>query len=466
MTTVANAWEELIFDYSLIDATKSYQKIVLIFDNDVMGDGSSNFTFLFDDIALFSDGTITIAPSLPIDFESQTVTYDFFDFSGGAATLITNPQSSGINTSPIVAQIVRDGGEVWGGSKLVLANYLDFSEKNGISMKVFTSAPVGTKAVLKLEGDAAKEFPMETTVSGAWETIVWDCTGEPAATYNALTFLFDLGNVGDSTANSTFLFDDIEQLDLTGGLSQIDLPITFDDETINYDVSDFDGGSTSLVPDPTNASNLVAKTIREAGSAPWAGTTIGTPIGLASRIPFTVDKTVISVRVYSPAAGIPVLLKAEDHNDASKTAETFTSTTVANAWETMLFDFSNVAPGTNPFNLDTYFDKLSIMFNKGNNPTGDTYYWDDVIFVVNTAVKNVEKENIIISSSNQQLRLNFGENLINGLIDVYDLTGRQLMSRVISSNYEELDMNKSGIVLVRISNANQSPISTQKVYIK
>ena len=52
-TTKANAWEELSFDYSAIDASKSYQKVVLIFDLGTVGDGSANFTFLFDDINNF-----------------------------------------------------------------------------------------------------------------------------------------------------------------------------------------------------------------------------------------------------------------------------------------------------------------------------------------------------------------------------------------------------------------------------
>ena len=51
-TTTANAWEVLTFDYSAIDATKSYQKVILIFDLGTMGDGSANFTYLFDDITL------------------------------------------------------------------------------------------------------------------------------------------------------------------------------------------------------------------------------------------------------------------------------------------------------------------------------------------------------------------------------------------------------------------------------
>jgi hypothetical protein len=51
-TTVANAWEELSFDYTAINTANSYQKIVLIFDLGTPGDGSANFTFYFDDIRL------------------------------------------------------------------------------------------------------------------------------------------------------------------------------------------------------------------------------------------------------------------------------------------------------------------------------------------------------------------------------------------------------------------------------
>ncbi len=42
----------LTFDYSAINTARTYQKIVLIFDLGTVGDGSANFTFLFDDITL------------------------------------------------------------------------------------------------------------------------------------------------------------------------------------------------------------------------------------------------------------------------------------------------------------------------------------------------------------------------------------------------------------------------------
>jgi hypothetical protein len=52
VSTKANQWEEITIDFSAIDASKSYHNFVIIFDNGTRGDGSANYTFLFDDISL------------------------------------------------------------------------------------------------------------------------------------------------------------------------------------------------------------------------------------------------------------------------------------------------------------------------------------------------------------------------------------------------------------------------------
>ena len=49
VTTVANAWEEITFDFSAIDTNNDYQKIVIFFDFGIEGDDS---TYYFDDIEL------------------------------------------------------------------------------------------------------------------------------------------------------------------------------------------------------------------------------------------------------------------------------------------------------------------------------------------------------------------------------------------------------------------------------
>jgi hypothetical protein len=48
--TKVNEWEELTYDFSMVNDTTKYQKVVLIFDLGTSGDGGPNFTYLFDDI--------------------------------------------------------------------------------------------------------------------------------------------------------------------------------------------------------------------------------------------------------------------------------------------------------------------------------------------------------------------------------------------------------------------------------
>ncbi len=376
-TTVANEWEKLSFDFSG-STSDLYSNMIFIFQNGTMGDGSANWTFLFDDIE-FSPSPVVL-PSLPIDFE--TGTFSFTDFDGGVATVIANPQSSGINTSATVAQIVRNGGAIWGGSKLLLNSKIDFSTASTFSMKVY-STRAGVPVLFKLEGDGASaEISTNTTVANAWETLTWDFTGKPSNTYNYLVFMFDFGQIGDGTANSTFLFDDIELIDNTGGLSQIDLPVDFESETVNYSMTDFGGNASSLVVDPVDATNTVVKVIKTTGAATWAGTTIGTALGFATNLPISLTDSKMTVRVWSPDANTPIRLKIEDANDVTHTCETETNTTVTAAWETIVFDFAIQATGTESLSVGLgkgwVYNKASIFFNFGVVGTNKVYYFDDV----------------------------------------------------------------------------------------
>ena len=46
--------------------------------------------------------------------------------------------------------------------------------------------------------------------------------------------------------------------------TQMDLPVTFDDPTVNYSTIDFGGTMSSVVVDPTNAANMVVQTEKTA----------------------------------------------------------------------------------------------------------------------------------------------------------------------------------------------------------
>ncbi|MBT7896712.1 MAG: hypothetical protein HN564_06910, partial [Flavobacteriales bacterium] len=164
-------------------------------------------------------------------------------------------------------------------------------------------------------------------------------------------------------------------------LSQIDLPISWDDTTVDYTVTPFGGTFSSLSVDPLDPSNNVLMTDRTAGSQTWAGTTLSTPSGLLNPIPFTSGATTISTSVYSPLSGITVRLKAEDHTDPTKSVETEATVTTANGWSTLIFDFSNEATGTAIIDFSYTYDMLSIFFDFGNAPSSSTiYYLDSVVF--------------------------------------------------------------------------------------
>lgn len=460
--STTNAWETLVFDYSAIPAN-TYDKIVVIFDLGTMGDGSANFTYYFDDVTLYNDGASGSTLALPIDFETEPVTSDFVDFDGAVATVISNPQAVAPNTSATVAQIVRNGGQIWAGSKVVMANNIDFSTLGGISMKVYTTAPVGTTVKFKLEGTGETEVDALTTVSGEWETLTWDFTGQPA-NFNTLVFMFDFGNLGDGTANSTFLFDDIEQVDITGGLAQIDVPVTFEGATTNFTVTDFGGTASALVVDPTDSSNMVIQTIKTNTAETWAGTTIGTPSGFETALPFTATNTKMYVRVWSPDAGIPVRLKVEDHADPTHTCETESLTTVAMGWETIEFDFNNQATGTELLSIGLangwVFDMASIFFNFGTDgaTAGEkTYYFDNVSFGTALGLTDLEMNDFTVypNPTNLIWNVNTNNQMISS-VQVFDVLGKQVITLKPNTNEAVIDAStlKNGIYFARLTTAN------------
>ena len=402
--------------------------------------------------------TIATAQSLPIDFESSITTSDFIDFDGGVATVIPNPQPNGINTSSTVAQIVRDGGAIWSGSKIELDANLDFTSNSSISMKVFTTAPVGTIVKFKLEGNGQTERDVLTTVSGEWEELTWDFTGAPMD-FNQVVFMFDFGNVGDGSETSTFLFDDVQQM-FSG--SQIDWPVDFESSTVNYTMSDFGGNVSSLVVDPTDPNNTCIQAIKTDEAATWAGTTIGTPAGFATDIPLTLTNSKMYARVWSPTANTPIRLKVEDSNDPTHTCETETNTTVAGAWEVIEFDFLNQAPGTELLEIGLQmgwtYNMASIFFNfgtEGAQAGEQTYYFDDVQFgefISSTSTPEIAGLNLYPNPTSDAWTIST-KNEVMTSIEILDWQGRSLKTIFPNNTISNIDATsfESGIYVVKIT---------------
>jgi uncharacterized surface protein with fasciclin (FAS1) repeats/ribosomal protein L28 len=342
--------------------------------------------------------------SLPVTFEDENVDYGLTDFGGNASSIVTDPTDA----SNTVAQTIKTGAaELWAGTTLGgaigFAGPVPFMPGSTVMTVRVWSPTAGTPIRLKVEnstnGDISVETEATTTMAGMWETLTFDFTNPAAGTqainfsnvYQKASIFFNFGTTGGEAGEQTYYWDDVE---FVPGVAPdpIELPVTFEEE-INYDLVDFGGNASMIVTDPTDANNTVAQTIKTGAAELWAGTTIGGAIGFSSPVPFVPGSTVMTVRVWSPTAGTPIRLKVENSTNGDISVETEATTTMAGVWETLTFDFTNPAAGTQAINFSNVYQKASIFFNfgtTGGEAGEQTYYWDDVEFVPGEAPDPIE----------------------------------------------------------------------------
>jgi len=335
--------------------------------------------------------TITVSTplNLPITFEDPNVNYAFGDFAGEATSLVVDPTNS---NNHVAKSIKTAGAATYAGVTLGgasgFATPIPITTTNEKMTVMVYSPAVGLDVKLKLDNHSnpnnglSVETDVLTTVANQWQTLTFDFSKNAAGTpafnpsnvYDDATIFFDFGNTG---TGATFYFDNM-QMFVAPVLKQIDLPVTFDDPTVNYAMVDFGGNVSTLIVDPTNSSNHVMQSVKTAGAVTYAGTTMGN--GFANPIALSSTRLKMTVMVYSPAAGIDVKLKLDNHLNPNNglSVETDVLTTKVNQWETLTFDFSQNASGTPAYNPANTYDLATIFFDFGNTGTGATYLWDNV----------------------------------------------------------------------------------------
>jgi hypothetical protein len=155
----------------------------------------------------YSSGTGPLpSTSLPINFQSNVQGIN--TFGNSSATIINNPDQSGINTSSRVLETVH-GNQTWSGLYFDLSNDLNFSTNTTISLKVW--APATGVFRFKIENSSNTndfvEIDVNVTVANAWQTITADFTGSASGIYDRLVIFpgWNIANAG------TYYIDDITQ---------------------------------------------------------------------------------------------------------------------------------------------------------------------------------------------------------------------------------------------------------------
>ena len=343
-------------------------------------------------------------PFSTVTFDSPSINYALVGFGGAEDSQVVADPAGGANR---VARVNRAAtaesfaGTVVGTAGLTVGTIPFDATNTRMTVRVYSPA-AGIRVRLKVEdsANAARSVETEavTTRANAWETLTFDfanpVSGTPALnpgfTYNRVIIFFNFGVTGATAGAQTYYFDDIAFIG-GGGLPVGPFSdLSFDSAGVVYTLTGFGGAEdSSLQPDPTSVANTVVRVNRSSTAETFAGTVVSTgPSLTVGTIPFTATNTRMTVRVYSPAAGIRVRLKVESIQDTSRSVETEAVTTVANAWETLTFDFANQVSGTPALNPAYNYNRLIIFFDFGQAGSAvgaRTYYFDDMKFVAGTS---------------------------------------------------------------------------------
>ncbi len=404
LTTQVNTWETLTFNFAspaagtaALNLAYTYNKVSIFFDFGKTGAAGGNGTYYFDDVTFVVGGGSSFTP---ITFDTAGVTYTLTGFGGAEDSSVQPDPTGGANKA---ARVVKSAtAELWAGTTVSTGanNSVDKIPFTATSTKMTVrvySPKAGIPVRLKVE-DAAdpthdgRDRGAHHQVN-AWETLTFDFANPAAGTaalnlaytYNKVSIFFDFGKTGAAGGSGTYYFDDVTFVAGGGGGGSSFTPITFDTAGVTYTLTGFGGAEDSSVqPDPTGGANKAARVVKSATAELWAGTTVSTGANNSvDKIPFTATSTKMTVRVYSPKAGIPVRLKVEDAADPTHTVETEALTTQVNTWETLTFNFASPAAGTAALNLAYTYNKVSIFFDFGKTGAAGgsgTYYFDDVAF--------------------------------------------------------------------------------------
>ena len=395
------------------------------------------------------------AQSFPFDFETNTS--GMLGYDGATFTIVPNPSNTG-NSSSNVAEIVKVNiTDIWAGGKITNVSSLDFSSAATcvLSMKVFTTEPVGTVIKVKLENPYTCEVDAVTTVSGAWETLTFDF-GIPAP-FGSVDLVIMPQPFVDG-GGKTFYIDDIQQISGVIATPRSGLPVTFESGTTDRHFFDFESAIMESLPNPLvstdNGSSNVGKVVRYLG-APYGGTCIT----FSNNIDF-VNHPIITMKVLTSAPiGTYVTLKAEKPFWGE---ERSVQTTKTEEWETLSFDFTNA-----PMDLPTFalmFDFVAGSTNVGDGTFASTFYFDDIKYAnIPLAVEENSGTNQFLvkpnpSSDHWVLSSKLGTPF---RFEVYDVKG-QLMRR--EENNLELEVTidgakyASGVYYVKITSEKGNEI--------
>lgn len=138
---------------------------------------------------------------------------------------------------------------------------------------------------------------------------------------------------------------------------------TFDESNLPT-ITAFSGATGIIEAAPSGGNGNALKVTRNGGD-PWAGAWLAIPA-----IPSNAGTQVVSARVYSPVAGIPIVAKAE-YGENTGTGDVQATETVIVGWQTLTWRLTNLDAART-------YDRFVLLPQLGTVGTGQSFIFDDI----------------------------------------------------------------------------------------
>ena len=141
------------------------------------------------------------------------------------------------------------------------------------------------------------------------------------------------------------------------------------------------GQIAAISTDPTNPAVTALAVTRGRPDAPsgiWDSSVLAT---LPEGTFISTGSKVVTVQVYSPKAGTPMRLRLQNtRSNYTRFVEAEALSTKVNQWETLTFDFSKLASGSQSLSATTTYSTLSLIIEPGKASTGQKYFFKNFTF--------------------------------------------------------------------------------------
>ena len=237
-------------------------------------------------------------------------------------------------------------------------------------------------------------------------------------------------------------------------------PLTFEEPqtSIYFKFEDFGNindsepkGGLTKIENPhkegINTSNTVFQMIKR-GWAPWTGSKFFT----APAIDFSVNK-IVKVKIWSPRVGAILHLKFEGGGGDDGL---YVSSTVANAWEELIFDFSEVTMGTSRTDIvfqfedgtDNGYDPITPA---QSNVADYTWLIDDISIVSTLSTEKFTASKVNMYPNPVKNTLTIEANSTIQKVSIYNVLGQDVLATNPKSKSATLQTSelKKGVYMVK-----------------